>query len=117
MFILAVGNFLTGQQLKDPPEIQDVLLGIGKKIYCPEHTYTHPVRYLWAYVNKKGRPKIIAENRKMMMLDHGKVLFLSTVTRAKVNEINNNGGVACMLHVKSKGMLSRRIKLKIVGEG
>ena len=53
----------------------------------------------------------------MMMLDHGKVLFLSTVTRAKVNEINNNGGVACMLHVKSKGMLSRRIKLKIVGEG
>jgi len=112
-----VGKFVPGQRIEDPSETQDVVLGIGKKVYCPEHTYSYPVRYMWAYKSNRRPPKLIPENRSMMLLSDGRVLFLSMVTRALVNEINGKGGVTCMLYVNRKGMLSRRIKLRITGEG
>eukprot|EP00111_Clytia_hemisphaerica_P009734 TCONS_00028552-protein len=114
--IYVVGNFVAGSRKDDPADLLDVIVGLGTRIHCPDHSHSYPVRYLWRMKGKFGVDRIIQEDRSFMYLNDGKVLFLSLVTKDIVDRVNKAGGVSCLMSINSNLVESRKIKLKIVDE-
>ena len=112
---LVFGDFLPGSREKDQEQNHEVILGVGTKIYCPQHSHAYPVRYRWV-TKLNGGPKMIHETRRYIMLNEGKVLFIPQVTKDIVDELNGKGGVRCMMIIKTKPVTSRSTMLKVAGQ-
>ena len=50
------------------------------------------------------------------MIHKGEILFLPIVTEDDVKELNADGGIMCVLKVKTKFTFSRKITLNSVGQ-
>ena len=113
---LVFGDFIRGSTIDDKTQTVNVEIGRSKTIVCPKHSYAYPAKYFWA-TKKRTRPVRIQQDRRVFLLDGGKTLFFSYVTKEDVEKYNKEGGVVCVLTIGTVFKYSHRIKFFIDGHG
>ena len=75
-------------------------------------TYPYPLRFSWG-ANIKGRkPLVIKEDERIHITEKGG-LYYSLIKQKDVDQINDAGGISCIMYYGGEDVFSRKYKLYV----
>ena len=112
---LGLGEFKEPYAIDDKGMVRNITIGQPFELKCPPHTDGNGMDYRWAtpplnFLNP-GTP-----NERVFLSDHDGTLYFSYITANDVKEINQIGGLSCILSL-DYSILEASVKITLRSDG